>query len=192
MNHFIKRKERIIFTAIDIVSDLGFQGLSTKEIAKRQGISEGTLYKHFKSKNEIILGVLDYYSKFDKSIEESIELNKLRPKESITFFIKMVAEYYENYPAITAITNLQETLEHESSIAERNKEIFENRVKLIIQYIEDGKKNGEFRSDIDSETIAIIISGSFREIILKWRLNKFNFPLKERILFTLNMILTAF
>ncbi|MDP4091416.1 MAG: TetR/AcrR family transcriptional regulator, partial [Bacillota bacterium] len=51
---YIKRKERVTLTAIDILNELGFQGLSTKEICKRQEISEGTRYEHFKNKNEDI------------------------------------------------------------------------------------------------------------------------------------------
>jgi Transcriptional regulator len=52
MDFFIKRKDRIILTCIEIISDLGFQGLSTKEITQRQNISDGTLYKHFKRKKK--------------------------------------------------------------------------------------------------------------------------------------------
>lgn len=192
MELFINRKERIILTAIEIISELGFQGLSTKEITKRQGISDGTLYKHFKSKNDIILGVLDFYSKFDESIKESIEISKLSAKDSIKFFTRMLAEYYENYPAITALTVIQETLEHEEYISEKSRQIFEDRFKLIMHYIEKGIKSGELRSDIDSEALTDIILGSVGEIIIKWRLSKFGFPLKEKIMKTLEMILSVF
>lgn len=189
MDFFIKRKERIILTVIEIINELGFQGLSTKEITKRQDISDGTLYKHFKSKNEIIIATLEYYSKFDDCIKETIEINKFSPKESITFFFKMLAEYYENYPAITALTTLRESLQHEIDIAKINKQIFENRSKFMIHYLEKGKESREFKSDIDSELLTEILLGSFREIILKWRINNFNFPLKERIMLSVETIL---
>lgn len=189
MRSYIKRKERIILTAIDIISDLGFQGFTTKEICRRQEIADGTLYKHFRSKNEIILGVLDHYSKFDESIKDTIELNKLSAKESINFFLEMQSQYYENYPAITAISNLYETLQHEANISEKAKEIFQTRSKIIMYYIEKGKRNGEIKFEIDSEGLADMILGTIREIILKWRMSKFNFPLKERVMLNLDMIL---
>jgi YsiA-like protein, C-terminal region. len=135
------------------------------------------------------LGILDFYSKFDDSIKESIEMSKLSAKESIVFFLRMLTEYYENYPPITALSTIQETLEHEEGISEKNKQIFENRSKLIVSYIEKGKKDGEFRPDINSEVLADIILGSAREIILKWRMSKFDFPLKERVISTTEKIL---
>ncbi|WP_411681746.1 TetR/AcrR family transcriptional regulator [Clostridium thailandense] len=192
MKFFISRKERIILTAIEIISDLGFQGLSTKEITRRQEISDGTLYKHFKSKEDIILGALDYYVKFDDSIKESIEISRLSSEDSIKFFLKMMTEYYENYPAITALVVIQETLEHEGNIGEKSKRIFNDRSNLIMHYIEKGKKVGELRNDIDSEVFTDIILGSIREIILKWRMSKFNFPLKERAMNTLEIILKSY
>ncbi|WP_066623009.1 TetR/AcrR family transcriptional regulator [Clostridium magnum] len=185
----MKRKERVILTAIDIISDLGFQGLTTKEICRRQEISDGTLYKHFRSKDEIILGVLDYYSKFDKSIKDTTELNKFSAKESIIFFFKMISEYYENYPSISAISNNYETLQHEANISEKAKEIFQSRSRLIIRYIEKAKENGELRSDIDSEGFADIILGGVRETILKWRMYNFNFSLKEKVISNIDMLL---
>jgi AcrR family transcriptional regulator len=191
MDFFIKRKERIILTAIEIISDLGFQGLSTKEITKRQDISDGTLYKHFKSKNDIILGILDFYSKFDESLKESIEMSKLSSKESIKFFLRMLTEYYENYPAITALSIIQETFEHEENIGDKSRQIYEDRIKVIMHYIEKGIKSGEIRQDIDSEVLTDIILGSFREIILKWRIGKFEFSLKERVMKTLETILSV-
>ncbi len=191
MDFFIKRKERIILTAIEIISDLGFQGLSTKEITKRQDISDGTLYKHFRSKNDIVLGILDFYSKFDESIKESIEMSKLSSKESISFFLRMLTEYYENYPAITALSIIQETLEHEENIGDKSKQIYEDRIKVIMHYLEKGIKSGEIRKDIDSEILTDIILGSFREIILKWRMSKFEFSLKEKVMKTLETILSV-
>ncbi|MDD4730008.1 MAG: NAD(+)--rifampin ADP-ribosyltransferase [Dysgonamonadaceae bacterium] len=56
----LHRKERLIRTAIEIVDEIGIQGLTTKEIAKRQDVSEATLFRHFASKNELLKAVLDY------------------------------------------------------------------------------------------------------------------------------------
>jgi AcrR family transcriptional regulator len=188
MSSYIKRKEHIILTAIEIISDLGFHGLSTKEISGREGISDGTLYKHFKNKNEIILGVLDYYSKYDDVIKETIDIKNLSSKASIIFFMEMLTECYENYPAITAITSIYETLAHEPVVANKITDIYEERIKFIVKYIERGIDNKEFSSNIDSESLTNLILGVNREIILKWRLNNYNFPLKEKVMSTIDML----
>ena len=85
---FFHRKDRIILTAIEIINELGIQGLSTREIARRQEISEGTLFRHYKSKNDIILAVLDDFSKYDADIFHSVELKKLKPQRSTYLFCR--------------------------------------------------------------------------------------------------------
>ncbi len=193
MNFYLKRKERIILTAIEIMDELGFQGLSTKEICKRQGVSEGALYKHFKSKNDVILGVLEFYSKFDNDIKETVALKNLSGKESILYFIERFAEYYESYPAITAIINSQEVLKQESEeIKNKIIEIFKSRTNFIIDQIEKGKQAGQISSVLESTLLSDIILGTMNNIILRWRLADNNFSLKESITKAQNFILKSY
>ena len=102
----LHRKERLIITAIEVIDELGIQGLSTREIARRQDVSEATLFRHYKNKNELLLGVLDHFSKFDNEILQSAKLKNLSAEEAIVYFITSTVEYYENYPAITSIMQI--------------------------------------------------------------------------------------
>ena len=138
MEHsLLHRKDITVLAAIDIINELGIQGLSTKEIARRQGISEGTLFRHFKTKTEIVLAVLDYFSQYDLDIIESIKLMHLEPVESIMFFIKAFAEYYENYPAITAIAQSYDVLSNDPELSSKIISIFSGRNKFIKDTIEE-------------------------------------------------------
>lgn len=187
----IKRKDRIIQTAIDILDELGFQGLTTREISKREQISEAAIYKHFKGKDEIICGILDYYYKFDNDIKQTIEINRYSPKKGIIFMTECLGEYYENYPAITAVPFYYEALSHEKGASNKIKETYKLRNNYLSKLIEKGIEEGEFPKNTSSEDLANIILGTSRTIILIWRMEKNNFPLKEKLLSTLSIILKA-
>lgn len=186
---YLNRKESIVMTTIEIIDELGIQGLSTREIAKRQEISEGTLFKHFKSKNEIILTVLDKFSQFDDEIIRSIALKQLDPRESIIYFLTSYLEYYENYSAITCILYMDDILRSNCEVEKKIREIFDKRSNYLKKLIEDAKKAGEIRTYIDSENLVDLIMGFCKNVILRWRINHCNFSLKERILPTLHVIL---
>lgn len=188
----LHRKDRLVITTIEIIDQLGIQGLSTREIARRQGVSEATLFRHFKSKNQLLLVVLEDFSKFDIDIYQSIKLKELRPKESITYLIRAYAEYYESYPAITSIMQVFDVLRHESELTERVKSILNDRSSFMKQLIEEAQKAGEISPDMDSKNLADVIWGLCREICLTWRLNGQSYSLKERTLSTLEMVLKAF
>jgi AcrR family transcriptional regulator len=51
-------RDRILDAAADVMTRLGLARATTKEIARAAGCSEALLYKHFRDKEEIFLGVL--------------------------------------------------------------------------------------------------------------------------------------
>lgn len=191
-NNYMPRRERIVISAVEIIDELGIRGLSTRELARRQGVTDASLYRHFKSKEEILLAVLDYYSKYDNAIFETVKINNLSPRESILFFIKCLGENLESYPALTAIMHSFEMLMHNEFTAVKTKEIFESRISMVALYLKEGQQQGFVSPDIDSEDLSMAIMGCCRIAALKWRMDNFSFPLKERMLSLATAILDKF
>lgn len=188
----LHKKISIIITAIEIIDELGIQGLSTREIAKRLGVSEGTLFRHYKSKNDMILAVLDHFSLYDLDIMQSTKLKNLTPRQSIVYFFRSYSEYYENYPPITAIIQLFDGLRCNPELEEKVTGIFENRSNFIKKMVESAQSKGEIQSDLDSEIICNILMGTFMFHCAKWRMSIYKFPLKQSILTAIEAVLDAF
>jgi len=187
----LHRKDRLIITTIEIINELGIQGLSTREIARRQGVSEATLFRHYKSKNELLSAVLDYFSQFDEDIFLSTRMKKLKPLEAITYLITSYAEYYENYPAITSVMQIFDVLRYEPNLTDKVKNILSNRTGFVKALVEDAQRSNEISPNTESEDIADIINGFCREICLKWRLSDQAFSLRERTLSALHIFLNS-
>jgi AcrR family transcriptional regulator len=51
-------REKIVEAAERVMRERGLARTTTKEIARAAGYSEGTLYKHFESKEDLFLAVL--------------------------------------------------------------------------------------------------------------------------------------
>ncbi|MEL7671322.1 TetR/AcrR family transcriptional regulator [Methanobacterium sp.] len=66
-------KERIFESAINLFAQKGFDATSMREIAEAVGIKKASLYSHYKSKNEIMDNIFEYFKK---------ELMKMRPPEA--------------------------------------------------------------------------------------------------------------
>jgi AcrR family transcriptional regulator len=188
----LHRKDAIISTTIDIIDEYGIKGLSTKEIAKRQGVSEATIFKYFTTKNSLILAVLDKFSMFDNEIYLTIKMKEIKPVESIFFYTNAYVEYYENYPQITAITEAYDALAYDPELLERIKSIFNNRSCHIKSLISEAQNKNEIKPDVNTDDLTYVISGLFRSICIEWRFSNRSFSLKEHTLRTLRMVLDAF
>lgn len=72
----LSEKEKIILeTAIEVFSKKGYNGSSTNEIAKKAGVAEGTIFRYFKTKKDILRGILIQLLKYlsDSVIIKPIE-----------------------------------------------------------------------------------------------------------------------
>lgn len=53
-----EKEEKILNAAISIFSEKGFSAATTNEIAKKAGVAEGTIFRYFKTKKDILRGIL--------------------------------------------------------------------------------------------------------------------------------------
>ncbi|MRH43696.1 TetR family transcriptional regulator [Aquibacillus halophilus] len=52
-----EKKVNILVAAIEIFAEKGYSATSTSEIAKRAGVAEGTIFRHYDSKKDLLLGI---------------------------------------------------------------------------------------------------------------------------------------
>lgn len=188
----IHRRETLVITAVSIIHEKGFQGLSTREVAAREGVSEATIFKHFKTKSDLLSAVLDHFSQFDEVLAEAAYNKEMPPRQRLMHVIEGVAAYYENYPELTAIIQCYGILIHEEDLKGKILDIFSKRAKTIKTLVDQGKDSGEIDPSLDSEILVDMILGTFERIILRWRIQDCNFPLKENILKTIALVLDSF
>ncbi|MDO9631225.1 MAG: TetR/AcrR family transcriptional regulator [Humidesulfovibrio sp.] len=64
-------KDLILSTAKDMISEVGFHKMTTANLAKQADISEGTIYRHFESKGDILQHILDAFDEKYQTLSES-------------------------------------------------------------------------------------------------------------------------
>lgn len=186
-----QRKEYIILHAIDLIDQNGIHNVSTKEIAKRINVSEGMIFKLYPKKSDLILAVLNHFSFYDRDMFYSAFERHEDALEAIRFYINSYMIYYENYPAITAVYQVYDTLKGDEILEQKAKDIHFSRIDYLRKLIVKAKENGFVSDTIDAEDIATIISSIVRGLCLKWRLSKYNFSLKEKVISATNLVLEA-
>lgn len=55
---FTPKQKKIIASAIEIFAEKGYAATSTSEIAKKAGVAEGTIFRHYKTKKELLLSIV--------------------------------------------------------------------------------------------------------------------------------------
>ena len=188
----LDRKDRIILTTIDIMNEFGIHSVSTKEIAKREKITEAAIFKHFPKKNDIFIAVLDYYSKYDNDIYKSVKLKKLNPIDAIIYYTDMYSNYFQGYPALTVINHSLDELKYNKALKSKVKEIIDTRNNFFSEYIDKAQALGYFKKDIDINILVDIFIGTINSISFNWRRYDYCFSLKERSSQAIKILIDSF
>lgn len=191
MEVIIPRKESIVITTIDVMNEFGVQALSTREVARREGVSESAIFKHYPKKSDLIYAVLETYSNGEQEIFDSIVKKDLEVKQAIVSFIENYTTYFQNYPAITSITQGLDEMSYHPAYKEKVKLILKNRHNFMTKLIDKGQKDGEIKYDSDKVALAEAIMGTLNGICLNWRIGNYDFSLKEHSLSAVQIILKA-
>lgn len=92
--YFVSKKNELMYHAIRLFSRKGFYQTSVQEIAQAAGISKGAFYKHFDSKNSILLAILEQYHEKVIAKASTTDFPEQLTKKEI-FIEKLAAELNE-------------------------------------------------------------------------------------------------
>jgi len=173
-----ERKAQIITEAINIIHEQGFPALSIRELALQVGISEPAIYRHFDSKDDIIMGILDKMQEFGQHIEQQLqgldgELEKIKQ----LFLLQLV--YFEKNQAMTTIMLSEEVFHLNEKLKHKLTVITKSRYRLLFDLIKAAQEKGKIIGE-DTDNLAAIVMGSIRLLIFQWKLTDYQFSLTSR------------
>jgi AcrR family transcriptional regulator len=171
LDNFLTRKEKITITSIMILNEHGIQGLTTREIAKRQKITEPAIYRHFSGKNEIIMSIIEHFNIFDEMISNTIIENEMTSIEALEYYVRSLSGYYENYPEITTLMFSMDVYRYDEKLNNAMMEILKRRDDLIAEVVRKGQEAKELDNSISSDSLSNIIIDMLWGTIKRWKLN---------------------
>ncbi|MBV9215857.1 MAG: TetR/AcrR family transcriptional regulator [Acidobacteria bacterium] len=146
------RREQILRTAVELFSQKGFKGTTTKEIAKAAGVSEAMVFRHFENK-EVLYGAILHNKGCEEGVhrfpwEDNERLKKaVEQKDDVAVFYNIAFDALTKHEAEVGFMRLlfYSALE-EHELAERFFHEFIERVyDFIGGYIKTRQKDGAFR-----------------------------------------------
>lgn len=173
------RQLEIIEAAGKILTISGVSGLTIKKLAKEMNFSESALYRHFNSKEEIIIAMLNYLAdNIDARLTKVNNSNANTEDKFRAIFQNQFVFFGENPHFVVAVFS-DGLMEESTKINETILGLLFVKIKHLMPIILEGQKDGIFRSDINADEFIQIIMGTFRLQMFKWRMDNFQFNIYE-------------
>lgn len=164
------RRTKILEAAQSVFAEKGFHDATIAEIARAAGVSEGSIYEYFSSKEGVLFAIpLEVTSKNAQTADMHVSLirgaaNQLRAT------VYMYLSVYENNPDYAAVVLL--ILKHNLKFRETEAfRLIRQGFQKITKIIEAGIKDGEFLPDGDPYVIRSVIMGAVDHVTTNWLLS---------------------
>ncbi len=169
---FTERQIEIMQAATQRIDKNGIQDLTIKNLAADLNLSEAALYRHFKSKNDILLGLLNYFIQVMKlRLSAIIDQEGLSAEDILKQVFDSQLRSFVNNPAIVSVIFSEGIFQFNKDLNGKVMEMMELMQTNIQSVVAKGIDAGQIRGQIGASTITTIIMGSMRMTVLKWKLS---------------------
>ncbi|MEH7226781.1 TetR/AcrR family transcriptional regulator [Bacillus sp. JJ1566] len=153
-----ERKNEILDAADELFSQKGFDGTSTNDILKKVGIARGTLYYHFKSKEDVMDALIDRYSVRLISTAQEVAADKSIPvvKRMIRVVLSMNVSGRGSKDMFDHIHKPQNALMHQKI----QKVIINGVTPILTGIIQEGIEHGLFSTPYPYECMEMLVTYS--------------------------------
>jgi len=142
------KKSAIERSALELFVEKGVDGTSIRDIAQRAGVTEGALYRHHRSKDDLVRHLfLESYTRYSEVIKK---LNA-EPLPFKTFVQSLVKEFYRLYDEDPYVFQFVMIVRHHLLDEVRSDE--KNPIELLTRIVGSAVKKGELpRQNVDLTT----------------------------------------
>ena len=150
-----ERKNEILDAADKLFTQKGFDGTSTNDILEAVGIARGTLYYHFKSKEDIMDSLIDRYSTSLLTRAKEVADNKSIPvyERIVQTVMALNMNHVSGKEIIEHIHKPQNALMHFKA----QKAILNGLTPILTEIIKEGIKQGLCTTPYPYEAIEMLV-----------------------------------
>lgn len=173
------RQMEIIDAAGKILSNSGVSGLTIKNLAKEMHFSEAALYRHFTSKEEIIIAMLDFLAEnMDQRYADAL-VNENFPIEKFKTIFQNQFSFFSKNPHFVVAVFSDGLMEESVGINRSIQNIMQVKMKHLMPIIQEGQQNGVFTNAVSTDDLIHMVMGTFRLLMFKWRMANFEFDIQK-------------
>ena len=137
-------REKLLEATLELISERGYLGATTREIAALAGVSELTLFRKFVKKEHLFEEMLENYTFLPRLRDLLDEIGDMHVKEGLnTIGIRFLQTLHQRRPLVRIL--LSEISHYPEKVRSTYSQVIENIGKMLESYLESCRNRGELR-----------------------------------------------
>ncbi len=187
------RREQIVEAALDLAAEQGLRRLSIAAVARRVGLVPSGIYRHFKSKDEILAALLD---RVEQRLLTNVTLARKENADPLEC-LKDVLLRHIRFLREGKVIFIPRTIFSEDihagnpKLRQRVLQIFTNYIGQIGEVVAQGQARGCIRPELDVQTVVMMFFGVIVPAGILWHLTDGRFDVTQHALRTWDLFRSA-
>lgn len=174
------RKQQITDAARKLIIKKGSEHVTVRNIAKEVKFSEAAIYRHFKSKRDILLLLA---SQITDNLLQDIDNAEMDTGNSLDRINSILRTHLSTIEQRRGISFL--VLAEIISLGDKklNKQLFDNLqqyVSRLKKLLADGAAAGQVRERMDLDAASLLLFGMIQGLVNMWALSNYEFDLVDK------------
>jgi len=165
------RQTEIIDRTLELVRESGLGNLTTKRIAERVGFTEAALYRHFPTKQALILGLMD---RLDAMLLEPIRQIAAEGESSTSERICQILLHHtqliREHNSLPVLLLAEASASEDPALLGRMRSIFHGYLSVLEGLVREGQAKGEIGRVAEADCLALVLLGAPAALAIRHRL----------------------
>ena len=171
------RQEQILQTALELVGRHGLRGLNVGAVARQIGLVPSAIYRHFRSKDQVVDGILGLIR---ERLLENIRLAEEEGLDALQGLNRLLMRHIRLIRENKGILSLIFSEEIFSRFPERRARVYgiiKEYLQAVAAIVRQGQQEGKIRAELTPEMLAVMFLGLIQPAVILWHLSEGNFDL---------------
>lgn len=176
-----ERKDQIVDAAISVFSRLGFHKARMEDVARESGLAKGTLYLYYRSKDALIVALLERIFGWGRRDLEAMMAGEGSASERLVDLSVRMSKEVDRLSILLPIWfEFYAVAARNETVKPFVKRYFEEYREALTSIVQEGIEQGEFR-EIDAGEAAVTIISLFEGVTLLWAFDPEAVPARKQV-----------
>jgi AcrR family transcriptional regulator len=173
------RRRQIVDATLALLADCSLDQLSTRQIARALGISQPALFRHFRSRDQILLEVVESSRTDLARLAERVLGGQSDPALRLEALGRALLAHLDRHPGLPRLLFAHAAI-GDSPLLRGLRQLYAMQLSLVTELVREGQAQGVFDARFDAGDAARVFAGLLQGATLMRRLEQSDEPLETR------------
>jgi AcrR family transcriptional regulator len=162
-----ERKAEIVTATLLLMATRSPATITTSEIAQAVNVTQGAVFKHFTSKDELWLAVMAWVETRLLGVLAEAEKRAATPLQALSAIFEAHIGFVASHPGVPRLIFSELQQPGDSAIKQKVRGLLQNYKQMLVRLLRQAAESGAIAADVDIDAAATLFIGTVQGLVMQ-------------------------